>query len=58
MGWRRRLGGGEGWFGIGGIGDGIGLSEWEQNAIADPLELEMRAVDDDNRIGDKVGGEE
>jgi hypothetical protein len=51
-------GGGKGWVGIGGIGYGIGLSEWEQNAMADPIELEMRTVDDDNRNGDKLGGEE
>jgi hypothetical protein len=45
------LGGGEdGWFGIGGIGYGTGLSKWEQNAMADPIELEMRTVDDDNRM--------
>jgi len=52
------LGGEDGWFGIGGIGYGTGLSQWEQNAMADPIELEMRTVVDDNRNGDKLGGEE
>ena len=51
--WRGGVG-----FGIGGIGYGTGLSEWEQNAMADPIEIEMRTVDDDNRNVDKLGGEE
>jgi hypothetical protein len=51
-------GGEEGWFGIGGIGYGTGLSKWEQNAMADPIELEMRTVVDDIRYGDELGGEE